>query len=99
MQDDAQQRPENEDADPVGAPVAQAARKGLSEVGGAPASEGAVPPPKPKALEQEQEDFTSEGAPPPGKVASEEPALPSQAQTQTQTKTQAKAQARPDPEG
>lgn len=93
MQDDVQQRPENEDADPVGAPVAQAARKGLSEVRGAPASEGAVPPPKPKALEQEQEDFTSEGAPPPGKVASEEPALPSQ------TQTQAKAQARPDPKG
>ncbi len=88
MQDDAQQKPENEDADPVGAPVGQAARKGLSEVRGAPTSEGVVPPPKPKPLQQEQEDFTSEGAPPPGKVASEEPALPSQAQMQTQPKAQ-----------
>ena len=35
-----------------------------------------TPKPKVKSLEQQQSDFTSEGSPPPGKVAASEPAMP-----------------------
>ncbi len=66
---------ENEDADPVGTPVPASVRHAMPA---APVSPPPTPaePRKPRALDQEKEDFTSEGAPPPGKVATEEPALP-----------------------
>ena len=32
--------------------------------------------PKPKSLDQQKTDFTSEGSPPPGKVDTEGPAMP-----------------------
>lgn len=68
---------ENEDADPVGAPVPAEVRKaGGAITGTGPAAQPELPPdpsPKPRPLEQEKEDFTAEGSPPPGKVGPAEP--------------------------
>ena len=66
---------DNENADPVGTPVSEQVRKaGQALVGGAKLPEALPdPPPKPRDLDQQQQDFTAEGSPPPGKVGPAEP--------------------------
>jgi len=69
---------ENEDADPVGMPATEESRRAGRALAGprTPAPKGDAPPdpqPKPRALDQEKEDFTAEGAPPPGRVGTSEP--------------------------
>ena len=66
---------DNENDDPVGTPVPQEVRKaGQALVGGSSPPEVLPdPPPKPRDLDQQQQDFTAEGSPPPGKVGPAEP--------------------------